>query len=80
MVRGLGPLSFMASMVMAPHPTWEQMQGLLSTPDLLSPYRDTPHWRLALQREEEKRQEDTAKRQGDIKKRIQKALEDGGDP
>jgi len=61
-------------------PTWEQMQGLLSTPDPLSPYRDTPHWRLALQREEEKRQEDTAKRQEDIKKRIQKTLKDGGDP
>ena len=52
-------------------PTWEQMQGLLSTPDLLGPYRDTPHWRRDLQREEEKRQEDIAKRQGDIKMRWQ---------
>ena len=39
-------------------PTWEQMQGLLSTRDLLGPYRETPHWRRDLQLEEEKRQED----------------------
>ena len=47
-------------------PTWEQMQRLLATPDPLSQYRDTPHWRLTLQRQEEKRQEDIAKRQDDI--------------
>jgi hypothetical protein len=52
-------------------PTWEQMHGLLSTRDLLGPYRETPHWRRDLQLEEEKRQEDIAKRQGDIKMRWQ---------
>ena len=59
--------------------TWEQRQGLLNTPDLLSPYRGTPPWRRALQVEAQtwqddiakRQQDDIAKRQGDIKRQWQ---------